>query len=240
MVPSRTEACRSDGPPSFSQSMRGLSWWISFLGTFSIWIFFLGIFSSLNNLSSPQTYLWFTQRPWLAYGDLAEGAGPLGLTQQIACAAWYVAKSSLNRSFVSRSHRWFQGWPLCKAAAGDYLRAPVLQRHDADHELVQELQLLLGLRRLHLLPHQPPSLYFSIVSSGDKDHAVKISGKLCPPYHSSGDNDHAILVSNVIVPVQVYTGLGFFLLCELGNFACHLLFRCWWLCDDWWLWDYVL
>ena len=24
---------------------------------------------------------------------------------------------------------------------------------------------------------------------------------------------------------QVYTGLGFFLLCELGNFACHLLFR---------------
>ena len=32
------------------------------------------------------------------------------------------------------------------------------------------------------------------------------------------------IVSNV--PVQVYTGLGFFLLCELGNFACHLLFRC--------------
>ena len=24
---------------------------------------------------------------------------------------------------------------------------------------------------------------------------------------------------------QVYTGLGFFLICELGNFACHLLFR---------------
>ena len=49
---------------------------------------FSSIFSSLNNLSFPQTYLWFTQRPWLAYGDLAEGAGPLGLTQQIACAAW--------------------------------------------------------------------------------------------------------------------------------------------------------
>ena len=41
-----------------------------------------------NNFFCPQTYLWFTQRPWLAYGDLAEGAGPLGLTQQIAAAAW--------------------------------------------------------------------------------------------------------------------------------------------------------
>ena len=36
----------------------------------------------------PQTYLWFTQQPWLAYGDLAEEAGPLGLTQKIAAAAW--------------------------------------------------------------------------------------------------------------------------------------------------------
>ena len=80
--------------------------WASF-GEYLFWAFsqfwkiFLGTFSSLNNLSSPQTYLWFTQRPWLAYGDLAEGAGPLGLTQQIACAAWYVAKSPLSRSFVS-------------------------------------------------------------------------------------------------------------------------------------------
>merc|ERR1712165_570183 len=50
------------------------------------------------------TYLWFTQRPWLAYGDLAEGAGPLGLTQQIACAAWvgHYAKRLLETIFVHR------------------------------------------------------------------------------------------------------------------------------------------
>jgi len=49
-------------------------------------------------------YLWFTQRPWLAYGDLSSDTSGLGLTSKIAMAAWsgHYAKRLLETIFVHR------------------------------------------------------------------------------------------------------------------------------------------
>ena len=59
-----------------------------------------------------------------------------------------------------------QGRTLCKTTAGDYFRSPILKCNNANHEPVQELQLLLGLCWLHLLPCQPSSIYLAFLCSG--------------------------------------------------------------------------
>jgi very-long-chain enoyl-CoA reductase len=49
-------------------------------------------------------YVWFTQRPWLAYGDLSNDVTDLGVTQKIAMAAWvgHYAKRLLETMFIHR------------------------------------------------------------------------------------------------------------------------------------------
>lgn len=114
------------------------------------------------------TYLWFVQRPWLAYGDLAEGAGPLRLTQQIAAAAWvgHYGKRLLETIFIHR----FSNATM-----------PIMN-------LFKNCTYYWG---------------FAAYISYHVNH---------PLYTSPSDT-------------QVYLGLGAFLLCQLGNFSCHVLFR---------------
>ncbi len=63
---------------------------------------------------------------------------------------------------------------LREAAAGDDLRAPLLQRHYARHEPVQELGLLLGIRSIRRLPRQPSALHPSL-----REAVVRRIGRIC-------------------------------------------------------------
>ena len=49
--------------------------------------------------------------------------------------------------------------PLREAPLRDRLHPPLLQRHHAHHEHLQELGLLLGIRRIRRLQQLPPALH---------------------------------------------------------------------------------
>jgi len=114
------------------------------------------------------TYLWFTQRPWLAYGDLPADTPGLTITQQIAAAAWvgHYAKRLLETIFVHR----FSNATM-----------PIMN-------LFKNCGYYWGF-------------------------AGYISYHINHPLYTSPS------------PTQVYTFLAAFLLCEFGNFSCHILFR---------------
>jgi len=114
------------------------------------------------------TYLWFATRPWLAYGDLSPETPGLGLTQQIALAAWtgHYAKRLLETIFIHR----FSNATM-----------PIMN-------LFKNCGYYWGF-------------------------AGYISYHVNHPLYTSPST------------TQVYTCLAAFLLCELGNFSCHILFR---------------